>query len=203
MPDFITLTCPTCGGKLQITNSIDCFACGHCGNEHIVRREGGIVYLSPLVEGLQQIRTGVDKTAAELAIVRLPREIAELERQLHEVSLPIGPPALLEPPPWWDLVLNLVLFALIMPILVFFVFLVSGAHPVLVLVVWAVSVLVGFWYGFRRRYKEKQRILASRRATTTRWQTILDQQQAEITELQAKLESKRAQLRENQKILDG
>lgn len=37
MPDFVTLSCPTCGGQLQITKDIERFACGHCGNEHIVR----------------------------------------------------------------------------------------------------------------------------------------------------------------------
>ncbi|MFL7795121.1 MAG: hypothetical protein AB8I69_23480 [Anaerolineae bacterium] len=29
--DSITLTCPSCGGKLQVTNDIDRFACTHCG----------------------------------------------------------------------------------------------------------------------------------------------------------------------------
>ena len=68
MPDFVTLTCPACGGKLHVTKEIDKFACGHCGSEHLVRREGGLIYLAPLVAGIAQIRTGVDKTAAELAV---------------------------------------------------------------------------------------------------------------------------------------
>ena len=36
MSDFITLSCPSCGNKLQFTDDIDSFACGACGNEHIV-----------------------------------------------------------------------------------------------------------------------------------------------------------------------
>jgi ribosomal protein S27AE len=75
MADHITLTCPSCGGKLQITNDIERFACGHCGNEHIVRRGSGIILLAPVVEGLQRVQTGVDKTASELAIKRLKDEI--------------------------------------------------------------------------------------------------------------------------------
>lgn len=55
------------------------FACGHCGNEHIVHREGGAIYLAPMAQDVRQIRVGVDKTAAELAVARLTKEMAELE----------------------------------------------------------------------------------------------------------------------------
>jgi hypothetical protein len=88
--DFVTLSCPSCGGKLQITADIERFACAFCGNEHIVKRGGGIITLSPVVEGLKNVQTGVDKTASELAIQRLTREIAELERyysQLYDQRL--------------------------------------------------------------------------------------------------------------------
>jgi len=78
MPDFVTLSCPSCGGKLNITNDIQRFACGHCGREHVVTRAGGIVSLSPVVEALRKVEVGVDKTASELALNRLQREIDEL-----------------------------------------------------------------------------------------------------------------------------
>ena len=81
MSDFINLTCPTCGGKLQITPDIDRFACGHCGNEHIVKRGAGIVSLAPVVEGLKEVRSGVDRTSSELAIKRLQEEINSLKDQ--------------------------------------------------------------------------------------------------------------------------
>lgn len=77
MPDFISLTCPTCGGKLQITNNIERFACGYCGNEHLVRRSGGMVTIEPVIEGLKKIQEGTDKTASELAIQRLQKQIDE------------------------------------------------------------------------------------------------------------------------------
>jgi len=81
---FINLSCPSCGGKLQITNDLDRFACGYCGREHIVIRSGGIVSLSPVVDSLKGIKVGVDRTASELAIIRLEQEISVL---LHEASL--------------------------------------------------------------------------------------------------------------------
>jgi Flp pilus assembly protein TadB len=81
MADFVTLSCPNCGGKLQVTPDLERFACAYCGHEHVVRRGGGIVSLSPVVEGLQQVRAGVDKTSSELAIRRLREEISALERR--------------------------------------------------------------------------------------------------------------------------
>ena len=50
MADLFTLTCPTCGGKLQITPDIDRFACTHCGNEHLVKRSEGVIAIQPLAE---------------------------------------------------------------------------------------------------------------------------------------------------------
>jgi ribosomal protein S27AE len=79
--NLINLTCPSCGGKLQITNDIERFSCGFCGNEQIVQRIGGIITLAPVVEGLKGVKTGVDKTASELAIVRLKGEILALSEQ--------------------------------------------------------------------------------------------------------------------------
>lgn len=89
--DFITLSCPTCGAKLQITQDTDRFACGHCGHEHIVRRQGGIVSLAPVMERLDRIESGTNRTAAEMAIARLTREIRELEvevKKLQEMTNP-------------------------------------------------------------------------------------------------------------------
>ena len=79
MADFVTLSCPSCGGKLEITNDVERFACAHCGREHLVKRSGGMVSLSPVVDALNRVGVGVDKTAAELAIVRLQKEIYALQ----------------------------------------------------------------------------------------------------------------------------
>lgn len=81
MADFVTLSCPSCGGKLEITNDVERFACSHCGREHVVKRSGGVVSLSPVVDALNKVGVGVDKTAAELAIVRLKEEITYLQRE--------------------------------------------------------------------------------------------------------------------------
>ena len=45
MNDFITLVCPTCGGKLNISSNTTSLVCQNCGNEHLVRREAGNIIL--------------------------------------------------------------------------------------------------------------------------------------------------------------
>jgi len=89
MTDFVTLTCPSCGGKLQITNDIEQFVCGHCGNEHIVRRGGGIIALAPVIESIKKVQTGTDKTASELAIKRLKEELRILESNTRNLIISV------------------------------------------------------------------------------------------------------------------
>lgn len=90
-PDFITLSCPNCGGKLEITPDMERFACKFCGSEHLVRRAGGAVSLAPVVEGLKRVETkfdqvlnGSDRIAAEQTIQRLNNETRSLEQQIQE-----------------------------------------------------------------------------------------------------------------------
>lgn len=90
MLDFITLSCPTCGAKLQITTDMDRFVCAHCGNEHIIRRQGGTITLKPITDAISQVREGVDRTAAELGIVRINEEIKKLTVDLNAVSKRMG-----------------------------------------------------------------------------------------------------------------
>ncbi len=92
--DFITLSCPNCGGKLEITPDMERFSCKYCGHEHLVRRTGGVVSLAPVVEGLKRVETkfdqvlsGSDRLAAEQTIQRLKTEIPELEKRVAEKEL--------------------------------------------------------------------------------------------------------------------
>lgn len=91
MPDFMPLTCPTCGGKLQITPDIERFVCTHCGNEHLVRRGAGIVSLAPVVDSMDALRRATDRTASELAIRRTRDEMAELESAVAAVEAQLVP----------------------------------------------------------------------------------------------------------------
>ncbi len=43
--ELIKLTCPSCGGKLQISSNTTSLKCPSCGNEHIVRRDSENIFL--------------------------------------------------------------------------------------------------------------------------------------------------------------
>ncbi len=81
MADVVTLSCPRCGGRLEIKSGVNRFACGYCGNEHIVHREGGIVSLEAVGESLQKIEVSTDRTALELTLARLEKELNNLKVQ--------------------------------------------------------------------------------------------------------------------------
>ncbi len=86
MADYVTLTCPSCGGKLHVTNDLERFACGYCGTEHIVRRSGGIVSIAPVIEAVQQVKMGVDRTASELAIARIKGDMQKLSLEIYSIQ---------------------------------------------------------------------------------------------------------------------
>lgn len=83
MTEFITLTCPSCSGKLEITEDIERFACAHCGTEHLIKRGGGIVSLAPVIENVSR---GVNSTASELALTRLKEELSDTKIKLHNAK---------------------------------------------------------------------------------------------------------------------
>jgi len=90
MPEVFTLTCPTCGGKLQIAPDLDRFACAHCGNEHIVVKGTGTISILPIREDLHKIGTGVDRTASELALTRIEAEVRAVKSELSDLKSKYG-----------------------------------------------------------------------------------------------------------------
>jgi ribosomal protein S27E len=83
---FISLRCQNCGGKLDVYDDMERFACGHCGTEMIVQRRGGTIALKSVAEAIQKVQVGTDKTAAELAIARYDAELKQLEADLVKVN---------------------------------------------------------------------------------------------------------------------
>jgi hypothetical protein len=86
MSDFATLSCPSCGGKLEITSDTERFACAYCGMEHLARRSEGVITISPIVVEIKTVADHVARTASELAITRLEREIAQLVQEKARVE---------------------------------------------------------------------------------------------------------------------
>jgi DNA-directed RNA polymerase subunit RPC12/RpoP len=75
---FIKLNCANCGAKLDVYDDMDRFACAYCGTEMVVQRRGGTVALKAVTEAIRKVQIGTDKTAAELALVRLDKEVKQL-----------------------------------------------------------------------------------------------------------------------------
>jgi DNA-directed RNA polymerase subunit RPC12/RpoP len=86
MPEhFIHLNCANCGAKLEVYDDMERFACGYCGTELLVQRRGRTVALNAVTEVIKKIQIGTDKTAAELALVRLNQESAKLDDELQQL----------------------------------------------------------------------------------------------------------------------
>jgi len=90
MADFVTLSCPNCGGKLEITPDIERFACAYCGQEQLVNRGHGIISLKPVLDRLASVKQSVERNveaseqvANELALQRIVKERTAAEAALE------------------------------------------------------------------------------------------------------------------------
>ncbi|WP_077003205.1 hypothetical protein [Variovorax sp. KK3] len=92
--EAMALRCAGCGANLEVDSDVDSLTCGYCKTPQEVVRRGGAIALKKVGDAIARVQRGTDKTAAELAIPRLERELAEREatrqRQLNE---PARPPA--------------------------------------------------------------------------------------------------------------
>jgi hypothetical protein len=76
---FMSLTYPSCGGKFEIANQLNQFACANCGTGFVVERYGGFVNLEQVVRSINQVKIGVDRATEELTRIRINQEISDLE----------------------------------------------------------------------------------------------------------------------------
>src|SRR5258708_3125766 len=87
---FIPLKCENCGAKLEVYDDMTRFTCGFCRSEMLVQRRGGTVALKGVEESIQRVQIGTDRTAAELALVRLQKELDQLEIEADKVHHYLG-----------------------------------------------------------------------------------------------------------------
>jgi ribosomal protein S27AE/type IV secretory pathway TrbD component len=81
---LLKLSCVNCSAPLEIGADLERFACGYCGTNQVVERSGGTVALRRVADAIQAVQRGTDKTAAELAVPRLQRELAEARKERAE-----------------------------------------------------------------------------------------------------------------------
>lgn len=80
------LKCPGCGAALKVGETVDSFACAYCAASVRVERGGGIVSLQLLTDAIAKVQTGTDRTAAELALVRLNAKLSRIRRDVQELE---------------------------------------------------------------------------------------------------------------------
>ena len=89
MVDLISLLCPSCGGKLQVSPKASTMTCQHCGNEHLVKHEAGAITLEAYARCPQCGRN--DKSEKVTAVIASQsQEISGLEQKNEVVVDPQG-----------------------------------------------------------------------------------------------------------------
>ena len=87
MSDFITLSCPSCGARLQVNKEKGTYTCEYCGVDHLIRPENQVVVTQNSdPEEMKSIKKVMDKTNSEMAIKRLSEEIKEIDQKIAEVK---------------------------------------------------------------------------------------------------------------------
>lgn len=141
---FVNLKCLNCGANLKISSQIFELACGYCGVNQIVQREGGIVALEFISNKIDQVQTSVDKTTAELKIQRYKSELKELEEQytnLEKVTFNIKKMHT----EGFIILVGLILI----PFFVFFLF--TNSPIILLLSIFLEFIVVYFWWDKRKK----------------------------------------------------
>jgi hypothetical protein len=100
---LISLKCKNCGADVHVSQGTDHFFCTYCRSEHRVEYSKG----HQLVATAQAIQQGTDRTAAELALPRLEKELQELsikQEAMRAVPAPAPPkpPAKPDPGTAWE-----------------------------------------------------------------------------------------------------
>lgn len=84
MSDFITLTCPSCGGKMEIPQESPRYRCMYCGNEHILREA------APQPTGIRSLARAVAARPAEISIEKESGAVRLVRRWFSAKYIPLA-----------------------------------------------------------------------------------------------------------------
>lgn len=82
---LLNLACANCSAPLEVGADLERFTCAYCGIAQIVERSGGVVSTRKLEVAISAVQRGTDRTAAELAMPRLTRELDEVLARREKV----------------------------------------------------------------------------------------------------------------------
>ncbi|MBK7687226.1 MAG: hypothetical protein IPJ25_15560 [Rhodocyclaceae bacterium] len=189
---MIALKCPGCGAGLQIASDMEDFACGYCGTAVRAVRQGGTVSL--VADAISRVQAGTDRTAAELALIRLKNEHTENEFEIQRLVaskpasfIPAVPPSMV--PLEANLLTTGVVFALVVAFISIFLVLL---------------VVMGFGFAFfslrSDRLKEAAEANESNRRYVEDQIRLVENDLANLMEKQTTLEKR---MENNKKIVDS
>lgn len=208
----IPINCANCGAPLTITPDMESFHCGFCGSQLVVERKGGTVALKKIESAIQQVQIGTDRTAAELAVTRLSRELTQLMQAKKAMAepLPVTPTVSRRPDG-----LVLMVLSLASLLVAGFVFVLIDAstywarHGLLLrTALWFTAAIAAafFVHQFLRACRVRKKVndeynlrLQQDRMAS---QAVQAEREREIGRLREQIEKVRQQLAENRKVLD-
>ncbi len=92
MANFITLACPSCGGRLRRTAEVGWFVCEHCNYEHLIKHRDKVVASAPSITQEERLRLRqemmrpLSPSEKLLAAQRAKSEIATLEKEVESLK---------------------------------------------------------------------------------------------------------------------
>lgn len=81
MTEITKLSCPACGGKIEVKENSDQFTCTYCGTHLQIEKSKGEIAVRPFIQAVKTMQSSMDRNASELAINRIKPELAALEAQ--------------------------------------------------------------------------------------------------------------------------
>ncbi|HOJ00824.1 MAG TPA: hypothetical protein PLL88_04340 [Anaerolineaceae bacterium] len=85
MNDFIALTCPSCGGQLQVQNNLQKCHCTHCGTQLLLKQDDSGMLIPLQARDLQASAKLKEMQFSEKAMDLLKGQIAELEDRFAKI----------------------------------------------------------------------------------------------------------------------
>jgi len=81
MTEITKLSCPACGGKIEVKENSDQFTCIYCGTHLQIEKSKGEIAIKPFIQAVKTMQSSMDRTASELAITRIKPELDALQAQ--------------------------------------------------------------------------------------------------------------------------
>ncbi len=86
VPLSVRLKCSNCRRELEVSPDMVEFACGYCGAQCHAVRHGGTVSLKSAGGAIASVQRGTDRTAAELAVLRLKSDLSDVGASLDRLN---------------------------------------------------------------------------------------------------------------------